>query len=152
MLRGHGCCSENEQDRSIAISVAAYPTIMVAIGPITELAKKVRHRLRDSACWRSGEITQPRTNFFGQLCTVCTARRGMGIRQGRRLISIQRNATARQHQQRTAIGSNEATASEGRAFSLLRACKKIRSPACLRVRACILAAYILGRIDETIVN
>ena len=30
--------------------------------------KKVCPRLRDSACWRSGEITQPRTNFFGQLC------------------------------------------------------------------------------------
>ena len=25
--------------------------------------------LRDSACWRSGEITQPWTNFFVQLCT-----------------------------------------------------------------------------------
>ena len=25
-------------------------------------------RLRDSARWRSGELTQPRTNFFGQLC------------------------------------------------------------------------------------
>ena len=37
----------------------------------TELAKKVCPcRLRDSACWRSGEITQPRTNFFGQLCTL----------------------------------------------------------------------------------
>ena len=34
----------------------------------TELAKQVCHRLRDSACRRSGEITQPRTNFFGQLC------------------------------------------------------------------------------------
>ena len=33
----------------------------------TELAKKVSPGLRDSACWRSGEITQPRTNFFGQL-------------------------------------------------------------------------------------
>ena len=36
---------------------------------ITELAKKECPRLRDSACWRSGEITQPRTHFFGQLCT-----------------------------------------------------------------------------------
>ena len=35
----------------------------------TEWAKKVCPRLRDSACWRSGEITQPRTHFFGQLCT-----------------------------------------------------------------------------------
>ena len=35
----------------------------------SELAKKVSPRLRDSACWRSGEITQPRTHFFGQLCT-----------------------------------------------------------------------------------
>ena len=34
----------------------------------TELAKKVCPRLRDSACWRGAEITQPRTNFFGQLC------------------------------------------------------------------------------------
>ena len=24
--------------------------------------------MRDSAFWRSGEITQPRTHFFGQLC------------------------------------------------------------------------------------
>ena len=30
----------------------------------TELAKKVCPRLRDSACWRSGEITQPRTNVL----------------------------------------------------------------------------------------
>ena len=36
----------------------------------TELAKKVCPRLRDSTCWRSGEITQPRTNFFGQLCRM----------------------------------------------------------------------------------
>ena len=34
----------------------------------TELANKVCPRLCDSASWRSGEITQPRTNFFGQLC------------------------------------------------------------------------------------
>ena len=34
----------------------------------TELAKKVCPRLRDSACWHSEEITQPWTNFFGQLC------------------------------------------------------------------------------------
>ena len=27
------------------------------------------YRLRDSTCWRSGEITQPRTNIFGPLCT-----------------------------------------------------------------------------------
>ena len=33
----------------------------------TELAKKMCPRLRDSACWRSDEITQPRINFFGQL-------------------------------------------------------------------------------------
>ena len=32
----------------------------------TELAKKVCPRLRDSACLRSGEITQSRTHFFGQ--------------------------------------------------------------------------------------
>ena len=31
--------------------------------------------LRDSACWGSGAITQPRTNFFGQLCTVAVGRR-----------------------------------------------------------------------------
>ena len=37
----------------------------------TELAKKVCPGLHDSACWRSGEITQLRTNFFGQLCTYC---------------------------------------------------------------------------------
>ena len=36
----------------------------------TELAKKVCPRLRDSACRRCGEITQPRTHFFGQLCTL----------------------------------------------------------------------------------
>ena len=34
------------------------------------MAKKVCSRLRDSACWRSGEITQPRTNSFGQSCTT----------------------------------------------------------------------------------
>ena len=32
--------------------------------------KSLSYRLRDSACWRSGEITQPRANFLGQLCTV----------------------------------------------------------------------------------
>ena len=32
--------------------------------PSTELAKKVCPRLCDSTCWRSGEITQPRTHFF----------------------------------------------------------------------------------------
>ena len=37
-------------------------------GNCTELAKKVCTRLRDSACWRSGEITQPRTNFCGHPC------------------------------------------------------------------------------------
>ena len=26
--------------------------------------------MRDSACWRSGEITQPRKNFFGQLYRI----------------------------------------------------------------------------------
>ena len=36
----------------------------------TEWAKKVCPKLRDSAWWRSGEITQPRTNFFGQLCIM----------------------------------------------------------------------------------
>ena len=30
----------------------------------TELVKKVCPRLRDSACWRRGEITQPRTIFL----------------------------------------------------------------------------------------
>ena len=33
------------------------------------MAKKVCPRLRDSACWRSVEITQPSINFFAQLCT-----------------------------------------------------------------------------------
>ena len=33
----------------------------------TELAQKVCPRLRDSACWRSGEITQPRTLFWQTL-------------------------------------------------------------------------------------
>ena len=34
------------------------------------MAINVCPRLRDSACWRSCEITQPRTNFFAQLCRV----------------------------------------------------------------------------------
>ena len=37
--------------------------IKVVLGS-TELAKKVCPGLHDSACWRSGEITQPRTNFL----------------------------------------------------------------------------------------
>ena len=41
-----------------------------AHGSCTELAKKVCPRLHDSACWHSGEITQPRTNFFVQLCSI----------------------------------------------------------------------------------
>ena len=40
----------------------------------TELAKRVCPRLRDSACWRSGDITQPMTNFFGQLYTFLLLR------------------------------------------------------------------------------
>ena len=48
--------------------VAGY--LMLRIWIIQSWPKKcVLCRLRDSACWRSGEITQPRTNFFGQLCT-----------------------------------------------------------------------------------
>ena len=38
-------------------------------GSFSELAKNVCPSLHDSACWRSGEITQPRTHFFGPLCT-----------------------------------------------------------------------------------
>ena len=34
----------------------------------TELDKKVCPRLRDLATAPAGRITQPRTNFFGQLC------------------------------------------------------------------------------------
>ena len=40
----------------------------------TEMAKKVCPRLCDSACWRSGEFTQPRTHFFDQLCMICLAK------------------------------------------------------------------------------
>ena len=39
----------------------------------TELAKKGCPSLHDSACWCSGEITQPRANFFGQLCKTSLA-------------------------------------------------------------------------------
>ena len=35
----------------------------------TELAKKVSPRLRDLAIASAGGITQPRTHFFGQLCS-----------------------------------------------------------------------------------
>ena len=38
----------------------------------TELAKKVCPRLRDSACWRSGEITQPRTKFLANSVQWCS--------------------------------------------------------------------------------
>ena len=46
------------------------PTLHVYhdLSACTELAKTVCPRLRDSAYWRSGEITQPRTHFFAQLC------------------------------------------------------------------------------------
>ena len=40
----------------------------------TEMAKKVCPRLCDSACWRSSKIAQPRTHFFGQLCSVSAKR------------------------------------------------------------------------------
>ena len=36
----------------------------------TELAKKVCPRLRDLATAPADGITQPRINFFGQLCTI----------------------------------------------------------------------------------
>ena len=35
----------------------------------TGLPNKVCPRLRDSACWRSGEITQPRTSLIRGPCT-----------------------------------------------------------------------------------
>ena len=35
----------------------------------TGLPNKVCPRLRDSACWRSGEITQPRTSLIREPCT-----------------------------------------------------------------------------------
>ena len=41
----------------------------IFIAGCTELAKKDCPRWRDSACWRCGEITQPRTYFFDHLCT-----------------------------------------------------------------------------------
>ena len=38
----------------------------------TGLPNKVCPRLRDSACWRSGEITQPRTSLIWEPCiTLC---------------------------------------------------------------------------------
>ena len=40
----------------------------------TELAKKVCPRLRDLATVLAGGITQPRTYFFGQLCTATGAK------------------------------------------------------------------------------
>ena len=36
----------------------------------TGLPNKVCPRLRDSACWRSGEITQPRTRFIREPCNL----------------------------------------------------------------------------------
>ena len=39
----------------------------------TGLPNKVCPRLRDSACWRSGEITQPRTSLIGEPCTCLRA-------------------------------------------------------------------------------
>ena len=44
-----------------------------ASGSSNRVGKKKRPRLRDSACWRSGEITQPRKKFFGLLC-MCKIR------------------------------------------------------------------------------
>ena len=35
---------------------------------LTGLPNKVCPRLRDSACWRSGEITQPRTSLIREPC------------------------------------------------------------------------------------
>ena len=57
----------------VLCSAQRFPTCLKTYASgsrITELAKKVCPWLRDSACWRSGEITQPRTTVFGQLCSV----------------------------------------------------------------------------------
>ena len=43
-------------------------THQVSRGRVCRVGKKVCPRFRGSACWRSGEITQPRTNLFGHLC------------------------------------------------------------------------------------
>ena len=41
------------------LHVVNYARSRIFILPCTELANKVCPRLRDSACWRSGEMTQP---------------------------------------------------------------------------------------------
>ena len=44
---------------------------VIDLVPSIGMAKKMCPRLRDSASGRGGDFTQPRTNFFGHLCTFC---------------------------------------------------------------------------------
>ena len=53
----------------------------------TECAKNVCPRLRDLATAPAGNITQPRTHFFGQLCISCLES-GMPDRQRQVLVSM----------------------------------------------------------------
>ena len=54
------------------LGVAAVPEKIRNEGTNTGLPNKVCPSLRDSACWRSGEITQPRTSLIREPCTAAT--------------------------------------------------------------------------------
>ena len=43
---------------------------VLELSTVTGLPNKVCPRLRDSACWRSGEITQPRTSLIRESCIM----------------------------------------------------------------------------------
>ena len=58
---------EGDMRRSRASIFASVPPPAMAFCP-----KKGCPRLRDSACWRSGEITQPRTNFLANSVQWCS--------------------------------------------------------------------------------
>ena len=50
----------------------------LATSQCTGLPNKVCPRLRDSACWRSGEITQPRTSLIREPCTLLSRKTARG--------------------------------------------------------------------------
>ena len=51
-------------------SVQSKPIRLVEDSEYVQMAKIVCPTLRDSASGRGGNFTQPRTNFFGQLCII----------------------------------------------------------------------------------
>ena len=64
------CLTLSEVKTHRALCAFANSLTVVLMDTFTGLPNKVRPRLRDSACWRSGEITQPRTSLIREPGTL----------------------------------------------------------------------------------